>query len=56
MLLIDNREQQLFSHMKGALNVGSTPDLLVHVVEDIGEAAGDGYAIAGQILTRLKVV
>lgn len=55
MLLIDDREQQLHSHMKGALNVGATPDLLVHVVEDIGPAAGNGYETARQILGRLKV-
>lgn len=55
MLLIDNREQQLYSHMKGALNVGATQELLMHVVEDIGPAAGDGYSTAKQILGRLKV-
>lgn len=55
MLMIDNREQQLHSHMRGALNVGASPELLRLVVDDLVELA-DGYSTAQQLLVRLKVI
>ncbi len=54
-LVADNRPTQLFSHMRGALNVGCDPVLLVNVVEDLGPAFGDGYSVAGNLLKRLEV-
>ena len=55
MLMIDDREQQLHSHMRGALNVGASPELLKLVVDDLAELA-DGYSTAQQLLARLKVI
>ena len=52
-LMIENRPRQLHSHLRGALNVGAPPELVRTVVEDIGDAAGDGYASAVDILDRL---
>ena len=54
-LMMEDRAQQLYSHMRGALNVGSTPELLKQVIEDIGDAAGPGYETARDILTRLGI-
>jgi len=53
-LMIENRPAQLFSHMKGALNVGTSIELLEQVVTDIGEAAGPGLKTARGILMRLR--
>lgn len=55
MLVMEDREQQLFSHMKGALNVGATPELLKLVVHDLGPAIGPGFITAERILTKLRV-
>lgn len=54
-LMMEDRAQQLFSHMRGALNVGASPDLLSQVIEDVGEAAGAGYKTAHGILTKLGI-
>ncbi|MEA3296648.1 MAG: carboxymuconolactone decarboxylase family protein [candidate division Zixibacteria bacterium] len=53
-LMVENREKQLFSHMKGALNVGTDETLLKIIVDDLGAAAGDGYQTALAILTKLE--
>lgn len=37
MLMADNRPKQLFSHIRGALNVGVGRKLLTAVIEDIGK-------------------
>ncbi len=50
-LMMENRDQQLHSHVRGAENVGASPELLRYVAEDIGGAAGDGYHT---MLTLLK--
>jgi 4-carboxymuconolactone decarboxylase len=52
-LMIEDRDQQLHSHMRGSLNVGATPELLRAVVEDIGPAAGSGQTTAHDILVKL---
>ncbi len=54
-LIMENRPSQLYSHMRGALNVGADPKLLALVVADIGESAGDGHRTAQDILRRLGV-
>ncbi len=54
MLLAENREQQLHSHLRGALNVGATPALLKLVVDDLADFA-EGQATARQLLVRMKV-
>ena len=53
-LMIENRPAQLYSHMRGALNVGASPELLREVVDDIGTAAPDGYRSACDILSQLE--
>jgi 4-carboxymuconolactone decarboxylase len=55
MLTYDNREQQLHSHLRGALNVGASPELLKLVVGDLADLT-DGYATALRLLARLKVI
>ncbi|MFZ1684235.1 MAG: carboxymuconolactone decarboxylase family protein [Candidatus Zixiibacteriota bacterium] len=52
-LMIENRDQQLHSHMRGSLNVGATPELLSAVVGDIGTVAGGGHETAREILVKL---
>jgi alkylhydroperoxidase/carboxymuconolactone decarboxylase family protein YurZ len=52
-LMIENCEKQLFSHIRGAVNVGAPIGLIRQVVHDLGEAAGDGYAASLSILDRL---
>lgn len=54
-LTVDNRPSQLYSHARGALNVGTPPGLLVDVVEDIGSAAA-GYDEARAVLEKLRVI
>ncbi len=53
MLMIENREKQLYSHLRGALNIGVTVPLLKTVIEEIGSAAGDGYHSAQKMLKQL---
>ncbi len=53
MLMIEAREPQLYSHIKGALNVGADPQLVRAVIDDIGDAAGNGYDMARRILTQV---
>jgi len=52
-LMIENRKKQLFSHIKGALNVGAPAELVCRVICDLGEAAGDGYTTSLSILDKL---
>lgn len=52
-LMIENREKQLFSHIQGAANVGAPRNLIRQVIDDLGEAAGDGYAASLATLYRL---
>lgn len=54
MLIADDREQQLHSHMRGALNVGAPPELLRVVVEDLS-CFGSGTTTARRLLSRMKV-
>ncbi|MCP4685577.1 MAG: carboxymuconolactone decarboxylase family protein [bacterium] len=54
-LIMENRPSQLYSHMRGALNVGAHPELLATVVADIGESAGEGHQTAQDILSRLGI-
>ncbi|MFH1372642.1 MAG: hypothetical protein ABII79_02455 [bacterium] len=52
-LMMENYPRQLFSHIRGAINVGTVPALVRTVIEDIGRAAGEGYATSVSILKRL---
>lgn len=52
-LMMENRSQQLESHIRGAINVGASKDLVKTVIEDIGQSAGDGYKSACLILENL---
>ncbi len=53
-LTMENRERQLRSHIIGAVNVGATKELVKLVIDDIGEAAGDGYGTALSLWKKLK--
>ncbi|MBD3332449.1 hypothetical protein GF356_06340 [candidate division GN15 bacterium] len=53
MLMMENRQRQLHSHLKGALNVGASPELVAQVVEDIGESAGEGLTTARNLLETI---
>lgn len=55
-LLVDNRPAQLYAHMRGALNVGASDELLRTVVTDIGAFAGDGHVSALEVLARFGEV
>lgn len=52
-LMMENRDIQLHSHARGAINVGASPELLRFVARDIGRAAGDGYESMLEILKTL---
>ena len=54
-LIMENRPSQLYSHVRGALNVGAPEKLLRAVVSDIGESAGEGYLTAVNVLDRLGI-
>ena len=53
-LMVENREQQLYSHLRGALNVGAPMALVTAVIADIGCGTPDGAAAAREIVTRLR--
>jgi len=52
-LIMDGYEQQLFSHMRGALNVGAPAELLSAMIEDLGPAGGNGSDAARRILQKV---
>ena len=54
-LMVENCESQLHSHMRGALRVGTSPELLKTVIDDVGEAAGDGFLAARTLLARIGI-
>ncbi len=54
-LMVENCQKQLFSHIRGALNVGASFELVQQVIHDLGEAVGDGYAASLRILDRLSM-
>ena len=51
-LTMENREKQLRSHIIGALNVGTPPELIRHAINDIGPGAGDGQKTAFAIMDQ----
>jgi len=53
-LMVENREQQLYSHIRGALNVEAPLTLVETVVNDVGTGSPDGAATARTILNRLR--
>jgi 4-carboxymuconolactone decarboxylase len=54
-LMIENRATQLHSHLRGAINVGCSPELLNAVIADLAPLAEEGFASAQSILKRLGV-
>lgn len=54
-LMMENRKKQLLSHIVGAGNVNVSMELINYVVDDIGEAAGDGYQTARAIIKQLVI-
>jgi alkylhydroperoxidase/carboxymuconolactone decarboxylase family protein YurZ len=55
-LMIDQRERQLVSHVRGAINVGVSHYLLRHVADDIGDAAGEGWHMVNRIFRQLGLL
>lgn len=53
-LMVENREQQLYSHIRGALNVGASMTLVTAVIADIGCGTPDGAATASELIARLR--
>ena len=52
-LMVENHKRQLHSHIRGAINAGSSLTLLRTVIEDIGTVTRDGYQSSLRILARL---
>jgi 4-carboxymuconolactone decarboxylase len=52
-LMAENRPRQLHSHIKGALNVGASEDLVRRVVLELESIVPDGYRAAMEIFDRL---
>jgi len=53
-LTVENRKKQLYSHIRGALNVGASAALVRAVIDDCGPEIGAGYDSALTILTELR--
>ncbi|PWB73524.1 hypothetical protein C3F09_05120 [candidate division GN15 bacterium] len=51
--LMEGYEQPLFSHIRGALNVGAPAALVAAVIDDIGPASGDGGETARRIFQKV---
>lgn len=54
-LLVESRPKQLFSHIKGALNVGVPSGLVRAVVNDLGPVVGPGFDGAKRMLEQLGI-
>jgi len=54
-LMIENRPVQLYSHLRGALNIGAPHQLLRDVVSDLAPLSPQGHDSACAILDRLGV-
>lgn len=52
-LTMENRPVQLYSHIRGAFNVGASRELVRTIVDDFKNVAPDGYRSAIEILDRL---
>jgi 4-carboxymuconolactone decarboxylase len=55
-LIVENQPRQLYSHMRGALNVGASTQVLRLVIEDLSRSFVPGYRSACKILQQLGVV
>lgn len=55
-LMMENRSRQLRSHIQGALNVGTDPKIIRLVIDDIGDAAGEGLDSALDIMKKLGIL
>ncbi|HWR83641.1 MAG TPA: carboxymuconolactone decarboxylase family protein [Candidatus Deferrimicrobium sp.] len=55
-LIVENRARQLFSHIRGAVNVGASSDLIRDVIDDLGDADGPGYNAARSMFGKLGLV
>lgn len=54
-LIVELRERQLFSHIIGALNVGTDEKLVIQIVEDMKIFSDKGYKMALKILNKLGI-
>jgi 4-carboxymuconolactone decarboxylase len=55
-LMVENREAQLHSHIRGALSVGASTELVDGVIRDLAPLSSEGEATARAILEKLGVV
>jgi alkylhydroperoxidase/carboxymuconolactone decarboxylase family protein YurZ len=55
-LMMENREKQLYAHVRGATNVGAPGELIRYVIDDLSEAAGKGYETSLSILNKLGLI
>ena len=54
MLMVDNRPKQMFSHIRGALNVGVSRKLLRTVIVDISRVTGEDSKTALSFLQKIE--
>jgi 4-carboxymuconolactone decarboxylase len=54
-LMVENREAQLHSHIRGALSVGASRELVDAVITDLAPIAPEGETSARAILRKLGV-
>lgn len=55
-LVIENRPDQLRSHLRGAMNAGASIELVRIILDDLGEPAGEGYTAAILLLEENEIV
>ncbi len=54
-LMVENREAQLHSHIRGAFSVGASTELVDDVITDLAPISPEGELSARRILTKLGV-
>ncbi|MDZ4723485.1 MAG: hypothetical protein SGI97_06240 [candidate division Zixibacteria bacterium] len=54
-LIVDFRPRQLVSHIRGALNLGAQPDLVLDAITVLGTETGEGFLFAQDTLKNLTV-
>ena len=52
-LMVEDRPIQLHSHVRGAINVGTPPEMLRDVVSDLGSIAPEGFRSVCEIMQKL---
>ena len=55
-LIVENRPRQLHSHLRGALNSGTSKEAIRQLIEDLATLAPDGHSAAIEIGRKLGIV